>query len=129
MTPAAASYLTLVELFELRCPFDEFAALLGPVLDRLEREGVAGLVSMQFYAERPQSNRIGAVITFRDAEQLLEHMDMISSWPEFTRFAQMITLVDMRVHGQLNPRAEAWIRQFNGPLRKFEQHIAGFVRG
>jgi hypothetical protein len=129
MTQAAADGLTLVELIELTGPFEEFSALLAALMERLEREGVPGLASMQFYRERPDSNLIGAVISFRDADQLLTHQNMIATWPEFARLARIMKLVDMRVHGKLNAQAEAWIRQFNGPLRKFEQHVGGFVRG
>ena len=53
---------------------------------------------------------------------------MISGWPEFQRFTTSIKLVDMRVHGRLSEAVEAWIRQFNGPLAKYERFVAGFVR-
>ncbi len=45
---------------------------------------------------------------------------MISQWKEFQRFAKMIRLVDMRVHGNLSPEVRQWLSQFDGPLRVFD---------
>ena len=90
-------------------------------------EGVRALRSMQFYTNEAKTE-LGAIITFASAAELLTHVKMISDWEEFRRFASMIKLVDMRVHGRLTPEVEAWIRQFNGPLKKLEHPVVGFVR-
>ena len=68
------------------------------------------------------------MITFASAADMLAHTAMISGWDEFKAFASMIKVSDMRVHGKLTAEVAAWIAQFNGPLRQFEQHVAGFVR-
>jgi hypothetical protein len=37
--------------------------------------------------------------------------------------------LDVRIYGELNPEAEAWISQFGDIVsRKFQRHVAGFVR-
>lgn len=127
MKPALDKYVTLVELLELTVPLAEIAPLLQATLRRLEVEGVPGLVSMQFHANEAQTE-LGAVITFSDGDQMPAHTEMISGWDEFKRFSKMIKLKEMRVHGTLSPAAEAWIRQFSGPISKFEQPVAAFVR-
>ena len=53
---------------------------------------------------------------------------MISSWPEFARFASMMKLVEMRVHGKLTPEVQAWMSQFKGTFSMYEQQLAGFRR-
>ena len=35
---------------------------------------------------------------------------------------------DVRVYGKLSEEAEAWIGQFDVLSKKFERHLAGFVR-
>src|SRR5262245_29761826 len=108
-------------------PFEQFATAVQAAVQRLEAEGIQELVSVQFYS-RPGSTEVGAVITFSDRNRVIEHMNMITGWQEFHTFAQTIRLVDMRVYGMLSPEAKAWIQTFGTPSKKFEQHIAGFVR-
>lgn len=123
----ASDYVTLVEAFELTVPPEEAFPLMRGLIARLEKEGVPSLVSMQFYTS-DVPNQIGAVIRFSSSDQMIEHMSMISSWPEFERFATLFKLIDMKVFGTLVPEAEAWIRKFQGPLRKHDALIAGFIR-
>jgi hypothetical protein len=75
-------YVTLVESFRLKASFEEFEPLVTSLMQRLEVEGVASLVSMQFYAS-DVPNEAGAVIRFSEPSQFTEHVQMISSWPEF----------------------------------------------
>src|SRR6185436_16145394 len=49
---SAMTPLTLVEILEVVGPTEETLALIRTVIARLEREGVLGLGSMQFYLER-----------------------------------------------------------------------------
>ena len=95
---------------------------------RLEAEGVRELVALHFYGD-PGSTEVGAILTFSDRERMLDHMEMIRSWPEFGRFFATVKPLDVRVYGRLGAEAEAWIRQFGDIVsRKFEGHVAGFVR-
>lgn len=126
MSPAAES-ITLVETFPLGASVDEFAPIVGAVMKRLEVEGVAPLLSMQFYASSVPGE-IGAVIRFSDRSKLREHIAMISSWAELARFSEMITLTELRVFGQLDPEIEAWMQQFKGRIVKHETLLAGFIR-
>lgn len=125
--PTIGDHVTLVEVLELTRPYDEVAPLIAAAVRRLEIEGVKALLSMQFY-RNDAATELGAVITFASSSQMIEHMNMISAWEEFRCFSTMVKLVDMRVHGTLDPEAEAWIRKFNGPMKKLESHVAGFVR-
>lgn len=127
MPENASKHLTLVETLELTRPYDEAAPLIQAVVRRLEREGVQALIAMQFHTNETKTE-LGVVLTFSDAEQMLTHINMLSGWEEFRRFAKAVRLVEMRVHGKLNPEAEAWIRRFNKPMKKLELHVAGFVR-
>jgi hypothetical protein len=120
-------YVVLVEAFDLKCPLEEFHALVERVMRRLDAEGVDALVSMHFYAAGPEGP-VGAVITFANATQMMEHVRMISAWDDFKRFGEMITLTDMRIHGRLTADVEAWIRGWNGPVTKLETYVAGFAR-
>ena len=122
-----AAQLTLIEVLEVVGPFSEAEARVSALVARLEREGVRGLLAMQFYADRA-AKELSAVITFSDQADMPAHLDLISSWPEFTSFAQSIRLKDMRIHLQLSADVEAWIRKFQGPLRQFPTRGGSFMR-
>jgi hypothetical protein len=54
---------------------------------------------------------------------------MISQWEEFERFFGTVKPLDVRVYGRLSAEVEAWIGRFGDIVsRKFEGHVAGFVR-
>ena len=127
MKRAAHEYVTLVEVLELRCPFEEFAAAVAACVRRLETEGVRELVTIQFYA-RSGSTEVGALLSFADCERVVEHLNLITRWDEFERFFSMVTPLDVRIYGHLSAEAEAWVRQFDVISKTFDQHVAGFVR-
>jgi len=128
MRKPVTEYVTLVEMLELTVPFKEFEEAIRAAAARLEAEGVKEFVSMNFYGE-PGSTQVGAILTFSDRERMTEHMAMVSSWEEFRRFFATVKPLDVRVYGRLSADAEAWIGQFGDIVsRKFEEHVAGFVR-
>ena len=60
---------------------------------------------------------------------MTEHMATVSSWEEYRRFFATVEPLEVRVYGRLHVEAEAWISQFGNIVsRKFERHMAGFVR-
>jgi hypothetical protein len=128
MKRPATEYVSLVEVMELTVPFEEFEDAIRATTKRLEDKGVRELVSMNFYAE-PGSTRVGAILTFSDRERMTEHVALVSSWPEFERFFATVKPLDVRVYGRLSAEAEAWICRLGDIVsRKFEDHVAGFVR-
>ncbi|RKG86201.1 hypothetical protein D7V88_18380 [Corallococcus terminator] len=127
MEQPARERITLVEVLELTGPFSVFETTIQAAATRLEREGVRGLVSLQFHA-RPDSTEVGAVITFADASQVMDHIRMISGWPEFKALLDVVKPVDIRVYGKLGEEATAWLRARNVVSKVFETPVAGFVR-
>src|SRR5215203_5998485 len=128
MKTPATDYVTLVEVLELTVPFEEFEAAIQAAARRLEAEGVEELVAVHFYGS-PESTDAGAILTFSDRERMIDHIEMISGWEEFERFFATVKPLDVRVYGRLSEEAEEWIGQFGNILsRKFEDHVAGFVR-
>jgi hypothetical protein len=125
--PGASEYVTLVEVLELTVPYEEFAQAVGAAARRLEAEGVRDLVTVHFYGNL-RSTEVGAILTFSDRERMIEHIEMISKWEEFERFFACVRPLDVRVYGKLSEEAEAWIGQFDVLSKKFEHHVAGFVR-
>jgi hypothetical protein len=125
--PGASEYVTLVEVLELTVPYEEFAQAVGAAARRLEAEGVRELVTVHFYGNL-RSTEVGAILTFSDRERMIEHIEMISKWEEFGRFFACVRPLDVRVYGKLSEEAEAWIGQFDVLSKKFELHVAGFVR-
>ena len=123
----AGQYVTLVEVLELTVPFEEFAQAVGAATHRLEAEGIRELVTVHFYGN-PGSTEVGAILTFSDREQMIEHIELISKWEEFERFFACVKPLDVRVYGKLSVEAETWIGQFDVLSKKFEHHVAGFVR-
>ncbi|HKH56959.1 MAG TPA: hypothetical protein VKA20_00315 [Rubrobacter sp.] len=124
----ATEYVTLVEVMELIRPFEEFSDAIEAASRRLEAEGVRELVAVHFYGS-PESTEAGAILTFSDRERMINHIEMISGWEEFERFFATVKPLDVRVYGRLSEEAEEWIGQFGNILsRKFEDHVAGFVR-
>src|SRR5215213_2516329 len=127
MKPPTSEHVTLVEVLELTRPFEEFAAAVRALARRLEAEGVRELVTLQFYAD-PGSTEAGAILTFADRDRVMEHIDMITRWEEFERFAGTARPLDVRIYGKLSPEAEEWVRQFDVVSKTFEHHVVGFVR-
>jgi hypothetical protein len=127
MRSEAGQYVTLVEVLEVTVPFEEFAQAVGAATRRLEAEGVRELVTVHFYGN-PGSTEVGSILTFSDRERMIEHIRMISEWEEFERFFACVRPLDVRVYGKLSEEAEAWIGQFDVLSKKFEHHVAGFVR-
>jgi hypothetical protein len=128
MKRPAEEYVTLVEVLELTVPYEEFEEAIRAAARRLEAEGVQELVSFNFYAN-PGSREAGAILIFSDRERMLDHIGMISSWEEFRRFFATARPLDVRVYGRPSAQAEAWMGRFGNIVsRKFEKHIAGFVR-
>ncbi len=123
----ASEHVTLVEVLELTRPFEEFAAAVQVFVRRLEAEGIRTLMTLQFYFD-PGSTEVGAVLTFADRRQIMQHINMITAWDEFKQFVGTIKPIDVRVYGKLSAEAEAWVRQFNAMSKTFERHVAGFVR-
>jgi hypothetical protein len=123
----ASERVTIVEVFELTGPFDTFAATVQAAVRRLEAEGVRGLVGAQFYAT-PGSSEVGAIITFADPGQFMDHVQMITGWPEFHTLVGIVKPVDVRVYGRLSEEALSWLRKMNVVSKTFESHVAGFVR-
>jgi hypothetical protein len=127
MKSPASAYVTLVEVLELTKPFEEFAAAIEAAAGRLHDEGVAELVTLQFYYD-PRSTEAGAILTFSDRERIMDHIGMITKWEEFERFFATVRPVDVRVYGRLSDEAERWVRQFGVLSKTFGEHVAGFVR-
>jgi hypothetical protein len=123
----ASEHVTLVEVLQLTRPFEEFAHAVRAAARRLETEGVEALVTLQFYAT-PGSTEVGAILTFADRDQIMEHIEMITGWEEFERFFATVKPLDVRVYGKLSVEAEVWVRQFGVVSKTFEEHVAGFVR-
>jgi hypothetical protein len=124
----ASEHVTLVEVLELTSTFEEFTAAIQAAARRLEAEGIQELLTLQFYAT-PGSAEVGALLTFTDRSRIMEHIDMITEWDEFERFFSTTKPLDVRVYGKLSAEAEAWVRQFGDIVsKKFEYHVAGFVR-
>ena len=123
----ADRYVTLVEVLELTVPYEEFSEAVGAAARRLEAEGIRELVALHFYGSRA-STEVGAILTFSDRGRMIEHIEMISKWEEFERFFACVRPLDVRVYGKLSEEAEAWIGHFDVLSKKFEHHVAGFVR-
>jgi hypothetical protein len=127
MKAPASEYVTLVEVLELTVPYEEFARAVEAASRRLEAEGVRELVTVHFYGS-PESTEAGAILTFSDRERMIDHIEMISGWEEFERFFATVKPLDVRVYGRLSEEAEEWIGRFDVLSKKFEHHVAGFVR-
>ena len=127
MKRPARDRITLVEVLELKASYDAFLTAVQAAARRLESEGVSGLVGVRFYA-RPDSAEVGAVITFADSSQVMDHIRMITGWPEFKALLDIVKPIDVRVYGPLNPEAHAWLRTMNVVSKVFEECVAGFVR-
>jgi hypothetical protein len=127
MKSPAREYVTLVEVLELTRPFEEFADAIEAASRRLEAEGIQELIAVHFYGS-PESTEAGAILTFSDRDRMIDHIEMISGWEEFERFFATVKPLDVRVYGRLSEEAEEWIGRFDVLSKKFEDHVAGFVR-
>lgn len=127
MSSHAADYVTLAEIFELTASREEFEAVVSAAVRRLETEGIQKLIMVQFYAG-PQPRELGAVLTFSDRNRMMDHVRMISGWPEFAQLLRVVRPVEVRVYGNLPPDVEAWMKSMTIPILMFDQPVAGFVR-
>lgn len=127
MNQPAREQITLAEVLELTVPFETFATIIEAATRRLEIEGVRTLIGVRFYG-RPGDTEVGAVITFANASKVMEHIRMISGWPEFKALLGAAKPIDVRVYGKLGEDAHAWLRTMNVVSKVFENPVAGFVR-
>lgn len=127
MENPVSRHVTLVEVFELIRPFEEFTAAVEAGVRRLEAEGIRSLVRIQFYGE-PGSNEAGAILTFADPDRIMDHIQMMKGWEEFAALVRTIKPIEARVYGKLPPEAEAWLNNAMPVTKKFDHQIAGFVR-
>ncbi|BAY10275.1 hypothetical protein [Calothrix sp. NIES-2098] len=127
MNSSASERVTIVEVLELTKSFTEFTAASQALARRLETEGIKALVTLQFYANL-ESSELGAILTFADRSQIIQHINMMTAWPEFQEFVATVKPIDMKIFGKLSAEAEEWVRQFNVLSKTFENHVAGFVR-
>ncbi|MDZ8053600.1 MAG: hypothetical protein RMX68_021870 [Aulosira sp. ZfuVER01] len=127
MNSSASEHVTLVEVLKLTKSFEDYAIASQALARRLETEGIKALVTLQFYAN-PESTELGAILTFADRSQIMQHINMMTAWPEFQQFVTTVKPIDMKVFGKLSAEAEEWVSQFNVLSKKYENHVAGFVR-
>jgi hypothetical protein len=127
MKPPACDRISLVEVMERTAPFDVFLDAIQAAVRRLELEGVSGLIGVRFYA-RPDDTEVGAVITFADSSQVMDHLHLITGWPEFKALLGVVRPLDVRVYGRLGEEAKAWLRKMNVVSKTFEDCAAAFVR-
>ena len=123
----ARNHVTLVEVLELTGSFAEFAAVSQAVVRRLEIEGIAELVAVQFYAAA-NTTEVGGLLTFVDYRQVVRHITMITAWDEFKQLLSLTRLIDMRVYGPLSAEGEAYLQTMNGVSKRFATPVTGFVR-
>lgn len=119
--------ITLVEVFELTAPFAVFEDTIRAAVQRLEIEGVSRLIGVLFYGS-PGAPEAGAIITFADSSQVMDHIHMISGWPEFKALLTVVKPIAVRVYGKLGEEAHAWLRTMNVVSKVFEHPVAGFMR-
>jgi hypothetical protein len=127
MTSPPAERMILVEVLELTATFEQFHAAVTSALQRLEKDGLRALNSVQVNYN-PESNTVGIVLVIDDYAQLTDHIQMISTWDEFHRFATTVKLTDIRVYGKLSAEAKSWLTRDNVPLKAFPDRVSGFIR-
>jgi hypothetical protein len=97
------------------------------LVGRIEHEGVRGLSSMCFWRDA-RTGRLGAVITFVEPNDFVPHVEMLSTWSEFSSFTKMVRLVSIRVHGRVPVAIKAFIAKFGGEVSAYEELVVGFRR-
>ena len=127
MTASISDRVTLVEILERTRPYEEFTTALEAATTRLEAEGIQTLVALQFYAD-PESTEVGGVLTFADHRHFMEHVHMITAWPEFKHLLSTVKPIDVKVYGRLSAEAREWLGNINVLSKTFEHPVAGFVR-
>ena len=127
METPVSQRVTLVEVVELIRPFEEFAAAAEAGVRRLEAEGIASLIRIQFYVN-PGSTEAGAILTFADPAEIVTHINRVKDWPEFHALVRTVKPRNALVYGKLPHEADEWLRNAFPILQKFETHLAGFVR-
>ena len=119
--------VTLVEKLELTALRDEFNRVVSAAITRLEREGIHALRSVRFFAE-PGTTQIGAILTFSDAARMMEHVQMISTWPEFAAILHVLRPLEVRAFGPLNDDVRAWLSSMKVDISSYPEQVAGFSR-
>jgi hypothetical protein len=129
MTVQTATHesVTLVDILEVVGSFDEARQLIQTASRAWNAMASADWLRCTFY-EDPEAKELAAVITFSDSSELLADTRMISSWQEFERFASLIRIEYMRIHGRVSAEVRSWLDRFQGPCRLFDAHLAGFTR-
>ena len=120
--------LILFETFEITAPFAEYEKAVHALCHKIEEEGVAGALSMHYYADR-EAREAYMIFTLKDADAYQKHNLFLRNMSEVEPYRQAIKLKQIRAFGEIN--AETAKRFREGGRFDFQwvpEHVTGFTR-
>jgi len=113
--------------YRLNVGVDEFTAAAAALVSRAETDGLEGVTRYGFYFDE-EAGTAGGVIAFRDPATWVEHQEMATSWEEYDRFRDAVSLTNIEFIGNLPPEMAASIEQAGIDSSHLGTLTAGFVR-
>ena len=108
-------------------PFAEYQKAVNTLVKRIEKDGLKKVLDYQIYAD-PESTKVGAVITYADADAFVEHHEMGPKWEEYLHYRTVVNLVDVRIYGPLTERAKIWLENADLLEKHLGEPVGGFFR-
>ena len=127
MTESFSTHITGIAEFELLQSFEAFQAASAALVARNHQEGLRGVIDYRYF-RNPQTDGIGAVFTYADAETWIAHHKLIVTWPEFEAYKQTVRMVSYTLYGPVNDTIREMGSTAPFAYRYFSEPVAGFVR-
>lgn len=121
--------LIVQNTYRLKTDARTFELAIGRLVDRVERDGVEGVLSYRFYSN-PMDTSARGIIEYRDPNAWIGHHDISMPWPEMAALHETAELVEVVFLGPFTSEIEDWIKTsaLTARLVVGNGFASGFVR-
>lgn len=123
--------LTLVETFEITGPFADYKETVTAFCHKVEQDGVADVLAMQFYAAQ-DAGEAYLILTLTGGDGFDKHVAFIRSIDEVRPYMKTIRLKQFRAFSAMNADRVKELQE-PGPQSGYDfewvsEHVTGFIR-
>jgi hypothetical protein len=121
--------LTILNLYRLKRPSEEFEHAVNALAKRVEAEGHPGILSYRFYVNAPE-NTARAIIEYEGPDAWIGHHEISMGWPEMSAVHAAASLEEVTFFGPVTPEIRDWIESstLTARIRSGNRFIGGFRR-
>lgn len=100
--------LTILNLYELKAPADDFARAIEALAKRVEAEGDPGVLSYRFFVNASDGTARG-VVDYINPAAWIGHHDIAMGWPEMSALHAVASLSEVVFLGAMTGEIQAWV--------------------